>query len=71
MVEYCVIKMCTGKRGPRNLINIQGLSPLGQMHPNKEEVRQKCQEAFKDEQGVSGQIQAQKHKPAEGGSKEK
>lgn len=29
------------------------------MHPNKEEVRQKCQEAFKDEQGVSGQIQAQ------------
>jgi len=30
------------------------------MHPHKEEVRQKCQEACMDEQGVPGQTQAQK-----------
>jgi len=30
------------------------------MHPNKEEVRQKRQEACVDEQGAHGQTQAQK-----------
>jgi len=30
------------------------------MHPNKEEIRQKCQEACMDEQGGPGQTQTQK-----------
>jgi len=30
------------------------------MHPNKEQIRQKHQEAFMDEQGGPGQTQAQK-----------
>ena len=36
------------------------LQASGAMHPNKEEVRQKCQVASMDEQGVPGQTQAQK-----------
>jgi len=30
------------------------------MHPDQEEVRQKCQEAYMDEQGAPGQTQAVK-----------
>jgi len=30
------------------------------MHPSKENIRQKHQEAYMDEQGAPGQIQAQK-----------
>ena len=38
---------------------------------NEEEVRQKCQEACIDEQGVPGQTQAQKRKPTQRGSKDR
>jgi len=30
------------------------------MHPEQDEVRQKCQEAYMDEKGASGQTQAEK-----------
>jgi len=30
------------------------------MHPNQEEVRQKCQEAYLDEKGAPGQIHVEK-----------
>jgi len=30
------------------------------MHPDQEEVRQKCQEAYMDEQGAPDQFQAEK-----------
>ncbi|GAB0206735.1 mitochondrial enolase superfamily member 1 [Grus japonensis] len=51
-----------GKRGPRQLVSIQGSPPpsSGEMHPNKEEVRQKCEEACMDEQAGPGQSQMQK-----------
>jgi len=44
------------------LVNIQGSPPSssGAMDLNKEEVRQKFQEACMDEQGALGQSQAQK-----------
>jgi len=49
-------------RGPRKLVNIQGSPPpsSGAMLPNKEEARQKHQEACMNEQGAPGQTQAQK-----------
>ncbi|GAB0186577.1 hypothetical protein GRJ2_001123000 [Grus japonensis] len=44
-------KALGGKRGPRKLVSIEGSPPpsSGAICPNKEEVRQKCQEACMDE----------------------
>ncbi|GAB0182044.1 mitochondrial enolase superfamily member 1 [Grus japonensis] len=55
-------KALEGKRGSRKLVSIQGSPPpsSGAMRPNKEEVRQKCQEACIDRQGAPGQTQTQK-----------
>ncbi|PKU36933.1 hypothetical protein llap_12767 [Limosa lapponica baueri] len=55
-------KSTGGERGPRKLVSIQGAPPPSSrvVHPNKEEVRQKCQEACMDEQGAPGQAQKQK-----------
>jgi len=54
-------KTLEGRGGSRKLVNIQGSPPpsSGAMHPNKEEVRQKCQVASMDEQGAPGQSQTQ------------
>ena len=51
-----------GKMDPRKLVNIQGSPPSSSKadHPTKQEVRQKCQRACMDDQGVPGQIQTQK-----------
>ncbi|GAB0187151.1 hypothetical protein GRJ2_001180400 [Grus japonensis] len=51
-----------GRRDPRKPVCIQGSPPpsSGAMYPNKEEVRQKHQEACMDEQGAPGQTQTQK-----------
>lgn len=56
---------------PRKQGNIQrSLTPcLRMVHPKKYEVRQKCQKVHVDEQIDSGQIQTQKKKHAEVGSK--
>jgi len=61
LVEYHGIKS-RGKRGPRKLVSIQGSPPpnSGEMHPDQEEVKQKHQEAYMDEQGAPGQTQAEK-----------
>ncbi|GAB0178039.1 nucleoside diphosphate kinase 6 [Grus japonensis] len=51
-----------GKKGSRQLANIQGPPPpsSGAIDPNKGEVRQTCLEACMDEQGAPGQTQTQK-----------
>lgn len=50
------------EEGPGELVNIQGLPPPTSeaMHPNKQEVRQKCWEVCVDEQGAPGQTQTGK-----------
>lgn len=46
--------------GLRELVNIQGLSPPGVIHPNKKEIRQKFQESCMDEQRALGPTQTKK-----------
>lgn len=56
LVEYHERKLRREEGPKNNLVNIQE-SPhtsSGMMHPNEEEVSQKCQEAM-DEQGDHGQ----------------
>ncbi|KAJ7427523.1 hypothetical protein WISP_06092 [Willisornis vidua] len=50
------------KRGPRKMVCVQGSPPpcSGAMHPSEEEIKQKCQGASVDEQGLPGQTQTQK-----------
>ena len=47
------------------------LLSAGEMHPNKEEVRGKHQEASMDEQAVPGQTQAEKKRPTERGREDR
>ncbi|PKU31590.1 hypothetical protein llap_18105 [Limosa lapponica baueri] len=49
-------KSTGGERDSRKLVSIQGSPPpsSGAVYPNKEEVRQKIQEACMDEQGAPG-----------------
>ncbi|GAB0182327.1 hypothetical protein GRJ2_000698000 [Grus japonensis] len=55
-------KALEGRRGPRKLVSIHESPPpsSGAIHPKKEEVKQKCQEACMDEQGAPGQAQTKK-----------
>lgn len=62
LVEYHGIKPWRGfpgeKRGPRKLISIQeSPHPSSEMmHPNEEEVREKCQKTCRCDQGAPGQM---------------
>lgn len=60
--KSCLVQ-CHGTRlwvegGLRKPVDIEGLPPP--MHPNEEEGRQKCPEAWVDEQGVTGKAQNKK-----------